>query len=313
MFEKINTYYWGHLNNLSFAKQFHFASRQWLWDQDEKAAHFLANARQSFCGDNPPELVEKILEDIVANLSPDFGSKNAAAERAPYFAKYPLIKKVLPLLFRLLFIETIYGIDGREHLYKFVSKEELKQLKDDLLKDDKALAILSTHASNFLYLYHRFLLKSEQGFDIEKLYTVGKQNYDLNNRTHLQLYIYLYTHCIIGESLFYKRQIPRDKQETYQKMCQDLESILQSEFENINLDNKFEILVCFKICGYQSEIAKRISEEAEKSWSPDGDYLIDTHNNNKQVDNVTLEKSEHRNVLAIISDRDFNPTDRVVL
>lgn len=312
MFEKINTYYWGHFTDLTFAKQFHFASRQWLWNQDEKAAKFLVSARESFCGNNPPESVEAVLEDIIANLSPEFGSKNAAAERAPYFTKYPLIKKALPLLFRLLFIKTVYGIDTREYLYKFVSKNELEQLKSELLQDDKALAILSTHASNFLYLYHRFLLEDEQGFDIKKLYEVGQANYSLNNRTHLQLYIYLYTHCIIGESLFYKRQIPVEKQEIYQKMCEDLEATLQDQFENINLDNKFEILVCFRICGFKSEIAEKIAQEAENSLSPNGDFIIDIHNNNQQKDNVTLEKSEHRNVLAIISDQEFKPTDQAV-
>lgn len=272
----------------------------------------MVSARSEFCGNNPPESVKLTLQEIVDNLSPEFGSKNAAAERAPYFAKYPLIKKALPLLFRLLFIETVYGIDGRKYLYDFVSEQELSQLKTDLLADEKAIAILSTHASNFLYLYHRFLLRDEHGFDVDKLYQIGKENYDLTDRTHLQLYIYLYTHCIIGESLFYKRNIPDDKKPVYLKMCRELETILQSNFVDINLDNKFEILVCFKICEFKSEIEQKIIQEAEKSWSPDGDYVIDTLNNNKQTDNVNLEKSEHRNVLAIISDRDFSPSDQVI-
>lgn len=311
MVEIINNYYLSHFSELPFAKQFHFASRTWLWNQDNNVETFLHDAKTEFCG-NPPESVKDVLQDIINNLSPDFGSKNAAELRAPYFAKYPLLKKVLPLLFRLLFIQTVYGFDTREQLYGFVSKEELENLKENLIKDSEAIAILSTHASNFLYLYHRFLLNDETGFDIEHLYQIGKTKYDLTNKTHLQLYIYLYTHCIIGESLFYKRQISSEKLPIYQKMVKELDYILNDRFMDINLDNKFEILTCFKICGHVSKLTQKVYDEAEQSWSDNGDFLIDKHNNNPQLDNTNLEKSEHRNVLAIISSRDFSPTDQVI-
>lgn len=312
MFEKINEYYQSKFSELPFPKQFHYASRSWLWDQDKFAAEFLRKAKDEFCGSNPPESVKHVLQEIIDNQSPEFGSKNAAAQRAPYFAKYPLLRTVLPLLFRLLFIESVYGFDAREALLAHLSTEQLDKLSDDLLADPEAVAILSTHASNFLYLYHRFYLKDEDGVPVEKLYDMGQTNYDLTDKTQLQLYIYLYTHCIIGESLFYKHPIAASKQEIYQKMAMKLDEILQERFSDINLDNKFEILVCFKICGFKSTIGDKIYEEADKSWSKDGDFLIDIHNKNPQRDNITLEKSEHRNVLAVMSKRNFTPTDQVI-
>lgn len=272
----------------------------------------LQQAKQNFCGTGSAEDIRRILAEILANQTPSFGSKNAAAERAPFFAKYPLLRQLLPLLFRLLFIETVYGIDGREQLKNVIDTAAVPQLIQELMADDRALAILSTHAANFLYLWHRYYLRDEAGFSIEKLYQVGQTAYDLSNKTELQLCIYLYTHCIIGECLFYKRALPGQNSAIYHQMADQLNKIVSEHFDDINLDNKYEVLVSQLICGQTPGLLERVDQEAQKSLSDNGDFIIDRHNNNQQSDNIDLEKSEHRNVLLLLAHLPFRPTDQVI-
>jgi len=312
MFEKINIYYLAHWDDLPLDKQFHFASRMWLWSQDPVMATKLAAAREWFCGDGSNEGIQKVLQEILDAQTPTFGSKNAAAERAPYFAKYPLVRQLLPLLFRLLFMETIYGIDGREQLGKVVDLSGVPALIEALMADDRAIAILSTHAANFLYLWHRFYLRDENGFSLEKLLQVGQTAYDLSNKTELQLFIYLYTHCIIGESLFYKRSLPASNLPIYKKMATGLDRVVAEHYDGINLDNKYETLVCQLICEHPLTLLEKIDQEAAQSVSTEGDYLVDRHNGNPQTDNVSLDKSEHRNVLSLLAHQPFRPTDQVL-
>ncbi len=313
MHKKINTYYLHHLSGMPFDKQFHYASRLWLWTGDEQYASLLKKLRPQFAQDLQLESIDTLMGEMLASQSPEFGSKNAATERALYFARYPLLRQALPLLFRLLFIKTVYGVDARPTLANHFDLTQLEALAQELEADTEATAMLSTHASNFLYLWHRFYKEDAGAIDLPKLYEIGKTAYDHSNRTHLQLLIYLYTHCIIGESLFYKCMLPAENKQLYLKMCEDLEQLIGNNFEHINLDNKCEFLVVCKIAGYKSNLHQRIWDEAERSFSDEGDFIIDRHNQNPQTDNISLEKSEHRNVLLIMSFLDFRPSNKTVL
>jgi hypothetical protein len=209
------------------------------------------------------------------------------------------------VLFRITFLKNIYGLDCRSFLYTVASKEELDKLCSDLLQDTEAMAILSTHAVNFIYLYQRVI--SERGeVPVETMFEIAKY-YKRDDNIHLQLFIYLYTHCIIGETQFYYRHIPEADKPLYVKMVQELENLIDERFYDINLDNKCEFLVCAKIVGYKTHLEPRIFAEAEQSVSENGKFLVDRHNNNPQTDNITLDKSEHRNVLYIMANRDFTP------
>jgi 2-polyprenyl-3-methyl-5-hydroxy-6-metoxy-1,4-benzoquinol methylase len=86
------------------------------------------------------------------------------------------------------------------------------------------------------------------------------------------------------------------------KMLEKTEAIIQNNFEKISLDNKFEFLVCSRICDFHPAIENAILEEAARSLSPDGNFLIDTLNTKA----ATKERNdfigaEHRNILAIMS------------
>jgi hypothetical protein len=299
----IYRYYLEHFDELSFEKKFHFVSRNYLWTRE--TSDLLADMQDTFtCNGNIAEAIQQLVSSAAA--SPVHGSKNAAELRLPYFQKYPLLKPAVLALFRITFAKTVYGIDARNVLEDFFEATELERLAQELLADRQATAILSTHAINFLYLYSRVVVETEL-FDPVDFLDIGRQSYDTSDKTQLQLLIYLYTHCIIGESMFYYRLIPSKQKDTYLVMLQELEQLIINRYEDINLDNKFEFLVCAKLLGANSMLHDRINEEAAKSLSDQGYYLIDRHNNNPQIDNVSLDKSEHRNILCILANKPFSP------
>jgi hypothetical protein len=304
----IFNYYLEHSGEMEPDKQFHFASRLYLWSGEPACRDLLTGLRPWFTADGQPD---EALRQVIAaaQASPVHGSKNAAELRLPYFQKYPRLKLYVSALFRVNFLLHVYGLDTRDEFLRAFPATEVEALATELLHDEDALAILSTHAVNFLYLYSR-LFGREELFDPEVFLQVGENRYDLSERLHLQLFIYLYTHCIIGESLFYARRLSENP--AYHTMFDRLEAVIEERFDDINLDNKFEFLVCGRLLGRENHLAEPIFAEAVKSVSPDGHYLIDVHNNHPQTDNVSLDKSEHRNVLFIMAHRAFEPGNSLV-
>lgn len=290
--------YLTNLDSLPFDKKFHFASRLYLWNNSKDLADALKEFKAEFTADNNPK---RILDTVYANslAAPVHGSKNASELRTPYFEKYPTLKTTVLLLFRITFMLHIYGIDARSLLFDYFSRESLDALENDLRNDKPALAILSTHAVNFIYLYN-LVIKEKETVSTEDFFKVVDA-YNLQDPIHLQLYIYLFTHCIIGQSKFYYQNVEAAHKEPYLKMQQQLEKLVADHFVDINMDNKFEYLVCCKILGTTSKLEDKIFQEAERSLSENGCFIIDRHNNNPQAANIDLPSSEHRNVLYIMS------------
>lgn len=303
---RIYDYYVTHFAELPADKQFHFATRLYLWRQDDFARQAIVRLRSEFAGNGTPRIpLQKILYD--SRESPVYGSNNAAELRRPYFEKYPTLKTSVLLLFRVTFLKHIYAVDGRQALADIIPGSDFTSLADKLLRDEAALATLSTHAVNFLYLYSRVVAEDEHMFDPGLFLEVGRSAYDPADPIHIQLLIYLYTHCVIGESKFYFRSPAPRYADIYNAMLDDLEALMSQNFTAINLDNKFEYLVCCKLLDRKSASADRIFDEAAASLSDDGYFIIDKHNNNPQVTNVSLARSEHRNVLCIMAASDFLP------
>jgi len=302
--DAIYTQYIDNFAALPFDKQFHFASRLYLYSGNTETEQILEQLRPEFTHNDSPALAFRDIVDAAA-ASPVHGSKNASELRWPYFEKYPTLKVSVMLLFRLAFLRSIYGIDARTEFFDICPPAELDQLYAELSHDTAAVAILSTHAINLFYLYRRFALQDESGIDPADYIAIAHSDYDATDKLHLQLCIYLYTHCIIGESMFYSRQLPETHLPVYQQMIQELEILITDNFTSINLDNKFEFLVCARMVGLTSPLEAAIYDEAAKSISDEGTYLIDKHNDHPQTDNISLDKSEHRNVLFIMSHSPF--------
>ena len=311
MIDDVSAYYQSNLDNLTFKNRFHFASRLWLWNQNPNMEALLKNYREEFCANGDKKKFNNILAELAHNSNGEIGTKSAAILRRKYFNKYPNLRPALLLLFRLLFTETIYGIDARRELTNHISEHELKKLNKNLGEDLLGAATLSTHAANFLYLFHRFYKQDDNTNIQDYLYSLGKQ-YDLSDKTQLMLYVYLHTHCIIGETLFYKRRIEINKNSIYTKMINDLNQCLMNNYDSLNLDNKFEILVCNRIMGSFCPSTDKVYEEAMNSVSNTGYFIVDRHNNNSANGSSDLNSSEHRNVLCIMSASEYSPTTKTI-
>ena len=301
--KEVRDYYFEHIDELDEAHRFHFASRLGAWSRDDTAIAELEALKSTICPNDNPHKLRTILQDCL-NKQLDSGI-NAMGVRGPYFEKFPSLRGIDFALFKVRHWQTIYGFDGRDILEELLPKQEAAELQQTLLADQEAIAFLSTYAINFLYLRNR-IIDQDDSFDPAVFFDI-ERFYDLSDKTHLQLYVYLYTHCIIGESNFYARPITANNR-TYQEMLRRLEATIEANYDDINLDNKLEFLVCARILGQTSRLAERIYAEAEKSVSPEGTFLIDIHNNNAQANKLSFNDSEHRNVLYIMSCTDYNPT-----
>jgi hypothetical protein len=292
-----NTYF-DRFDELELEYQLHFASRLYSWSNDQKALEKLRSLRTTLVPTNTTTRLANlhhIKEELaVKNFERDV---NNYEQRKPYFEKYPDLLLVHNALFRIRHWHCIYGVDERALLFELLPHTEIDKLIHALRNDTDAIRTLSTYAINTFYLYDR-LYQSENTLDIEALFDAGRR-YDKTDIKQLQLLTYLYTHCIIGETLFYFQPI-KTGEDTYQKMLFTVEQIFLENFERINLDNKLEFLVCAKICGYNAKIEERIYTEVGSSLHEDG-YIVDRLNRNINPAKQNFLMSEHRNVLYLMS------------
>ena len=310
--QSIKASYFQHLTDLSVQKQFHFCTRIAAWEGNQVALDHLATLRPHFVPEpyNEETMGAELMKIIIA---PPAVTANAQNLRQTYFDKYPALRGLDNALFRVRHLLSVYGIDARGALLQTIPRDVLLNVKTTLLSDDEALRTLSTYAINYIYLLERIVLQHTDAYsiDLDHLYQLGK-NHELTDPQQLQLYLYLYTHCVIGETNFYTRHVPEELLSTYRYMVAALESVIEANFANINLDNKLEFLVCCQIVGLPSKLAARIYQECDQSLSDEGNFLIDKLNNNAQADRSSLAGSEHRNVLYIMSQTGYNPHSTLV-
>lgn len=305
--KQVYRYYLDNKHLLSEDKLFHFATRMHAWRGDPETALLLDNSRSYITPSSTP--LQSLIQSIVN--TPQTGRRNAHELRQPFFDKYPLLYGAHLALFRVRHLEAVYGVDARQALFAAISETDLIDLRDALQRDGEALRALSTFAVNYCYLLERVIRQDDTSLDVERFYDVA-QGYDTSNIVHIQLLIYLYTHCIIGESNFYTRTIPTANLPLYKVMLGELETVIADNFERINLDNKLEFLVCARICGIDTDLSERIYAEVKQSISPEGTFIIDVHNDNAQADRNDFVRSEHRNVLFIMSTTPYEPHSTLV-
>ncbi len=282
-------------------KKFHLLSRLFLWTGNPQHQDALKVLKKNYIGDTDAEH-RAILEKLYATV-PEHGNFMAAKEtRMKYFEKYPTLEPSLNLLFKYLFATKLYGVDLKPIIKQIVSDAALLDLKQTLENDHSALRVLSTHAINYLYLLEFYLETNAGKTDPRRYLEIGSTS--LENRFDLQ--IYFFTHCIIGASRFYSEKIKEADLPIYRAMLEMIEHTITEHFQEISLDNKFEFLVCARLCYFHSSIEDRIQSEAAQSLSPDGNFLIDTQNSKAAPEERNdFVGSEHRNVLFIMSQTPF--------
>jgi hypothetical protein len=300
--DTIRNYYFSHFDEISETKQFHFCSRLAAWDNDPQALEFLITYKEKYL---PQPLTQETLRETLKGLidNPPAMPTNAAKLRNVYFDKYPWLRGLELALFRIRHWLVIYNVDARPVLFDLVSRRQLIAYKDLLLQDEEGMRFLSTYAVNYIYLLERVVLGHDHAdaINVPALARIA-DGYDTGDVLHLQLLVYYFTHCIIADSNFYEEAILPELLPEYKKMLETLDVVIDTNFKSLSLDTKLEFLVSARICGYRSLVTDKIFEECHASNSPEGTFLIDTHNTfADRDDKKSLDASEHRNVLYIMA------------
>lgn len=296
LLDSIDEYFKGSLE-LYPHELFHYASRRWLWSRDEWSAKQLADMKAWYLGEDEAGYDEKIAE--ICNKTVRTENVNQGrAYRRKYYERYDKLPIYNAILFRYLFAQTLYGIDLRPYIHKYISDTELSGLYEQLIRDHDAIRVLSTHAVNFCYLLSNYMniqLEPHLFLDISNEYDHLVASNELSENVAKKLEVYLLTHVIIGESRFYSRNVEND---AYTDICHRLEGIIKSNYFDISLDNKLEFLVCAELCNYKTELRALILQEAGRSVSWAGPFIVD---NDAAAIRHIVQTAEHRNVLYVMA------------
>jgi hypothetical protein len=310
--ESVEAYYKSRISQIP-SEAFHFASRLWLWTGDDWAREQLDSLKIGYIG-NSPEEIDLNIKKIIDGVGKVKSVNQKKAYRKSAYEKYDKLPLYNSLLFKTVFCDNIYGLNIRPYIKKYVSDEDFIDLFNDLIQDDDSIRLLSTHAINFIYLLKNYFkdkislssLVLVSTSEVSKLlggYKKLEQSGIIDKKTSVKLQIYLLTHAIIGQSRFYARSV---KSSEYTILCKKVEHIIKDNYFDVSLDNKLEFLVCSQICGYDTTLRQLIEQEAEKSVSWAGNFLVDTFGSdgNSQTGHC-LRISEHRNVLYLMSQKSF--------
>lgn len=276
----VKEYYYQHFDELSEEKKFHFATRIKNFFHSHDFDDYLAN-----------NIPSQDLAPIFDNN--DFSNVNNYAERKPFFEKYPNLYGIEAALFRTNHLLNEYKIDVRDQFQNFCSKERLYALSDELLSDDDAIAVLSTWAVNTICLTE---ILFPRGQDVVS--ALGRKSLSLPS-SDPALLVYLFTHIILCDSNFYTR--PVQKVELSKKLLSRAGELISQNFDSLPLDVRLEFLVCAKMLGVSyPDITQRLKDECTKILE-EAPFLIDKR---RPSEYQTFNRSEHRNVLFIMSGLD---------
>ncbi len=320
--DSIESYYKKRIDQIP-TEAFHFASRLWLWSGDDWARRQLDGLQNYYIGTTQKEIDKTIQKIIFSESGTKLGVNQKSNYRKDAYAKYDKLPSYNALLYKALFCDTLYGIDVRPNIKKYVSDKEFISLFTELVEDKEAVCLLSTHAINYFYLLKYYfkdkislssavLVSPDEILGLLPYYKTLEKSGKIDRERSLKLQFYLLTHLIIGESRFYSKKV---RLAPFKAVFSKLEQMISDNYFDISLDNKIEFLVCGQICGYESKKRGLIEQEAKKSVSWAGNFLVDSSSPNcgsRTVDCLRI--AEHRNVLYIMSQKQFtqdNSSDAV--
>lgn len=272
---------------------FHFWSRLWLYNKDTEARKRLDRLGDWYLGRND---IEKRINDLTTTTA---HKDDPLTERKVNYQKHPKLLKYSSLLFWWLMAREVYGEDVSASIESVAPKTEILRLYQTVLTDKQAIKVLSSGATNLLYLAGEYL---NIEIDTKGLFDLSETGKIETDRENIKREFYFLSHLIIGETCFYTKK-SLSNPDVCMEAIKKIEKMIKNSYFKISLDMKFELLVCCQIIGYKSDLVDIIEGEAERSLSPVGNFLVDTHNAWIHGFGHKFARSEHRNVLYLMSRR----------
>lgn len=294
MAEAVKSYYMDRLAYLAYDKQFHFLNRLYIWSGDQQVYKRLQSYRQWYTGDSA-SFYRVRLQSILAEPT----EMQFISHRSPMLRRYPKLLVFNKLLFRMLHSRTLYGVDLTPVVKEVVSLSKLSAYDAPLRQSPADVAMLSTYAVNYLWLLSSVQDRENQDELAKYVLDIFSSHYDLTDRAHVHLALYLLTHAIIGQSQFYTRLI-HDDHKIYEEMLRRAEQLVSDHYIELSLDAKCEFLLCARILGVKTPLEPMIMNEASHSWSPAGNFIIDVWNTQARDGKKNVDQREHMNVLFLM-------------
>jgi hypothetical protein len=302
----IRDYYLKNFEQLDKEQQIHLAWALYSWNKVRKAYRKLLSLKPYLTGNGNFHSVWQRLEQ--ESKSNAYGKGKMADIQVRYFSRHPgLLAKTWQLLY-LLRLQTIYGIDVRPELLRYHSPEDFERTFNDLQRDPEAIAMLSAAAINYIYLYHHFLLEDTETIKPVAILNMSEPFYDVNNGMHLKIQSYLYTHLVIGESLFFNRDIPGSKLNDYQDIMLRAETFLAKYYFEHSLDNKYEFLACAHFVGNSPRIEPIIMSEATHSFFESESFTFDRFNINPNKHEPGIANMAHSMAFYLLCNKKRSPS-----
>lgn len=284
----VRDYYFKHFDELSPEKKFHFAIRMKNFFKIADFDEYLMN--------NQPN---NNLKEIIDNN--DYSRVSNYEARKPFFEKYVGIYGIEAALFRVYHLLKEYNTDVRNDFLKLYSQEKLYAIADKLLGDKEALGVLSTWAINVIYLTEELFPRN-----IDVMRQLFDYAIDMDNSTDATTDIYFYTHLVLCESDYYKKDLSKSKNiERVKTVLSKCEKVVKDNIDTISLDAAIEFLVCAKMAGMKfKETKKKIDDLCNKCFE-NYPYIVNyRRDGNPNSRLYTLNGAEHINMLYIMSGLD---------
>lgn len=293
--EEVRDYYLQILPTLPLKKQFHFLSRCHLWWGGEEYSSRIQSLHDSWWNLYPK--AERSVKRAVQGVYP---APKGKTYREPYKHIYKDIYAYNRYFFMCLFDRIIFQGDAFTESAGCIDRDHHASLHATLRKDLDALRTLSTPAVNFITLSHYFYpdlptLSSDDWLHI------GLRDTSLQGHDYLDATIYLFTHVIIGNTLFYARAPEEKELQVFAQMLRHAEALIDTHYDSLSLDHKTEFLVCAALCSHVSYLKDRIAAELTQSVSPCGTYFHNVLNTHASKEPKSAARMEHTNILALMA------------
>ena len=285
-------------------KKFHFYSRLYLWTGKQKYYRELLKIEDYFLGGKNKEGWDAGIKDLIVNEL--FYRKKAINNRIfreKVIERYPRLGLFHELLFRSLLAKSIFRVDWWKQVVQQVPEDSFLVMGKKLLANRKDIKTLSTFAVNYLFFLAYFWPKSFPGREVEKtiLFLAEATPVEKGSCDEIKNCFYFLSHCLIAKSLFYSSCLVGGEESFEWRIIGQMEKILEQNFSGNSLDGKLEFLVGCDLVNKKTGLKSRIIQEAEKSFSPIGNFLIDKNNfSPKESRRRSFFISEHRNVLYLM-------------
>lgn len=300
--ERIVSTYENNLINIDKSHQLHWFIRRYRITGDDKyKAIVLENYKHKLSEiapmleklNNIPD-AQKIGQEIVTSMK---ATNSRKAKRIPFYRKNPQLLVYMDIL-NFLFITKSLGLVNEEIVEKLYKKGLKFFIANKLTNHFLTKSLISTDpsgAANMVY-YLKYLEISD--LERELLSKFKKYYLDMKPGDSDKWLdkVYAFTHLIIAASNYYQNFVNEDKFKwIYDYFEKDVSRIIK----NTSSDVVAEVGMCFKLSGnFNNQILEKIKKHLVTKFDDDKGYIPREFND-------TLNRAEHRNILAVMLFSEF--------